>query len=166
MAITEQMMIFAYGSNMHLADLNRWLQRRGGGVLPQSDLKVGRLPNYRLAWNYYSDARGGGAANVVYAPGEQVWGVLLPSGQTLLELIDQKEGHPMRYSRGDAPLTIHTEAGLSTTRAWVYRVTPNYTCHEPCLPTQEYLRLLTDSAVHWGFPADYVARLNRQPTSD
>ncbi|MGC6416828.1 MAG: gamma-glutamylcyclotransferase family protein [Bradymonadia bacterium] len=159
-------MIFAYGSNMHLADLNRWLQEQGGGVVGQFGVKVGRLLNYRLAWNYYSVSRGGGAANVVYAPRDQVWGILLPSDQGLLELIDQKEGHPVRYSRGDTPLLIHARAASSTTQAWVYRVTPEYERNEPCLPTQAYLDLVRESALHWGFDSNYVKRLNHQQTCD
>ena len=62
MTANEQSMIFAYGSNMHLADLNRWLQEQGGGVVGQFGVKVGRLLNYRLAWNYYSVSRGGGGS--------------------------------------------------------------------------------------------------------
>ncbi len=59
------MLVFSYGSNLHIPDLNRYAEDKG---LPAPRLHfVGRawLPDHRLAFGYHSASRGGGALDLV-----------------------------------------------------------------------------------------------------
>ncbi|MBV70861.1 MAG: hypothetical protein CMH52_05875 [Myxococcales bacterium] len=158
----DQQLVFAYGSNMNFQDLARWLdeQNYGGGMPTLSG--VACLEHHRLAWNYWSATRGGGAANVIPSDRHQVWGVLLSVDQTLLDLIDLKEGHPIRYSRGHTRRQLYSSPDGQPISAWVYSVTPEFTRDAICLPTAEYLELMLSAAIELNLPDAYRAMLSRQ----
>ncbi|WP_202410224.1 gamma-glutamylcyclotransferase family protein [Pseudomaricurvus sp. HS19] len=106
---------FAYGSNMNQARMvARGLEYRRA--------LAGRLPGLALAFNKQaSDAPHRAYANVVYAPGRVVEGVLyeLASLQEIRKM-DPFEGAPRRYSR--EIYHIHTDEGEIP--AWVYVANP------------------------------------------
>lgn len=77
---------FAYGSNMS----PRQMAERCPGAVA---LGVARLADYRLAFNRPSPKRWGGhVADVVAAPGAEVWGVLWQVSDAHLEALDRFEG--------------------------------------------------------------------------
>ena len=158
--------IFAYGSNMHLGDLARWLDERGLAELAPLEARPARLVDHALDWHYHSMSRDGGAANVVPAPGAEVRGVVIHGCERLLEAIDAKEGHPVRYSRGTQPVPaacLHTGEVLE---AWVYRVQPAYRTDAPVAPRAAYLQLMLEAAGHHGLGEDWQARLAAIATCD
>lgn len=157
--------IFAYGSNMNLPDLTRWLQANGHGHTGPQQVAAARIPDYELSWNYRSQARRGGAANAVRRAGAELRGLALRADEPLLAAIDAKEGHPARYDRGNEPVHAELLACGSAVRAWLYRVTPAYESDVPVPPRAAYLRLLIDAAERHGLGDDYVARLRRMPTA-
>jgi hypothetical protein len=67
--------VFAYGSNMHVPEVLRAFKERG---VPESGL-LESVPavalGLRLEWNYYSEGRRAGAANVMRSVGASLEGV-------------------------------------------------------------------------------------------
>ncbi len=156
---TEIHRVFAYGSNMNLGDLNRWLQCNNYPTNRVQSIIPARLPGYRLAWNYWSESREGGAANVEKSPNDEVLGGILEIDPTLLRAIDAKEGHPKRYSRLPHPIECFELSNSAGQLVWLYQVTPEFRCDEEKLPTPDYLRIVIQGAQALGLPEDYIKEL-------
>lgn len=166
--------VFAYGSNMNLADLGRWLEcRHQRGQLSRHDIqqvlgllkacgKRAVLEGRRVCWNYYSRKRGGGAANVEQAAGERVFGVAYRVGGRELRLFDCKEDHPTSYRRGEEGEPVLLLDSQEEVAAWVY--VANATSPDPVWPTAEYKAVLLEGARYWGLPPGYIATLEMIPT--
>lgn len=156
--------VFAYGSNMELDDLARWLGERGYPQLVPIAMEPGMLPGYRLCWNYRSPARKGGAANVEPCDGPPLPGLALAVDAALLEAIDHKEGHPERYKRELLPVMLASGRRIE---AWVYRVTEDWRVEgEPVWPRGAYLELLLKGARHHGLPDWHIAALEEVPRAE
>jgi len=162
---TELDWVFAYGSNMDVDDLCRWLKARGHPEPRVARVEVALLSDFRLVWNYRSGARRGGAANVEPAEGKELPGLALQVDAPTLAGIDLKEGHPHRYRRGPKRVPVRLESG-ELERAWLYVVLPEFTLGELVPPRRAYLELLLRAAERHAFPAWYVAELGRTPTAD
>src|SRR5271170_368989 len=80
------MLYFAYGSNMHRPQM----QERCPSAR-FADVAV--LPDHKLAFTRKSAKRGCGVADVVFAPGRKVWGVLYKIADLDLENLDASEGY-------------------------------------------------------------------------
>ena len=160
-------LVFAYGSNLDLPDLGRWLSGRGLAHLSLASASVASLPDWRLVWNYRSNVRRGGAANVEPAPGAVVWGAALSVDEALLAAFDVKEGHPRRYRRVLAPIALPAEGGGEgiLRQAWVYVVTSAYRSESVIPPTRAYLEIVLRGGRALGLPADYLARLAATETA-
>ena len=117
------------------------------------------LRDFERVWNYRSAARGGGAANVHPCLGAEVWGLALQVDGPTLALMDAKEGHPGRYSRGTAPLALYLPDREVDVGAWVYQVTPEFLVGQGCPPTREYLSLIIKAARKYDLPAEEIRRL-------
>ncbi len=76
---------FAYGSNMASSQM---ADRCPGAV----SLGAARLPGYRLAFDAWSNRRGGLVADVLPAPDSEVWGVLWQVTEEHAEALDRYEG--------------------------------------------------------------------------
>ena len=76
---------FAYGSNMASSQM---ADRCPGAI----SLGAARLPGYRLAFDAWSNRRGGLVADVLPAPGSEVWGVLWQVTEEHAEALDRYEG--------------------------------------------------------------------------
>lgn len=160
--------VFAYGSNMHLPDLGRYLRARELPPGALGSVRPAALPGYRLMWNYRSKVRGGGAANVerfefdgaCAFEGAELYGLVLEVDQVLLNAIDVKEGHPARYVRERASVVYGDGV---TAEAWVYVVRPEHCVGEFVAPRAEYLELMIAAAEQHRLPADYVDALRRTP---
>ena len=55
--------VFAYGSNMHLPDLKRWLGAQGCSKTGIHQITPAILEGFELVWNYWSPVRQGGAVS-------------------------------------------------------------------------------------------------------
>lgn len=165
MSDTEPSWVFAYGSNMHLADLRRWFRMKGRPEGTIVRVEAAELSGWRLVWNYYSRARVGGAANIEPAAGDAVHGAALLVDDVALEGIDAKEGHPGRYDRGSEPRDIRLRSGARVP-AWVYVVRPEFHRSPVVAPTREYLELMIGAGREHGLPDAYLAQLLDTPTVD
>lgn len=177
--------VFAYGSNLCLPDLQRWLHDRDRAAHMPLHAERATLPGWRLVWNYASDVRRAGAANVMpedaalrafdsSGPGgvsEQAISPPMPGGlpgallhidATLLAAIDVKEGHPVRYQR--VPVRCRDSAGrLVDAQTWV--VTPRFRrrVFEP--PTAAYRDTIVRGAEAFALPDAWLAWLRSLPTT-
>ena len=156
-------LVFAYGSNMNLEDLTKWLEKQNYRGERPVIIGAARLDGYRLTWNYWSPVRRGGAANVTVSRADCVWGALLEIEPSLLSFFDLKEGHPIRYDRGAHRKKLYSQKQDGLVEAWVYCVTPEYSRAETCLPTAHYLNLVMTAAIALKLPALYVKTLAEQP---
>jgi gamma-glutamylcyclotransferase (GGCT)/AIG2-like uncharacterized protein YtfP len=110
-------LLFAYGSNLAEDQMEEWCPR-------YEFLGPARLDGFRLEFRRRSIRWRGGAADVVEAEGEEVWGALyeLPDGE--VERLDTKEFEGEAYSRREvevehdgAQRRVHTYAVIDKTLA-------------------------------------------------
>lgn len=149
--------IFSYGSNMNLKDLRAWLSDRDynpDGIISH---EKALLKDYVYIWNYYSQSRKCGAANIEYKPDIDVyiWGVLIYIEDSLIKGIDRKEGHPDFYHREFVTVQDSNEKPV---KAITYIAN-----HEKCkqntvYPSEEYKNLIVEAAKEHRFPSDYIKR--------
>ncbi len=149
--------MFAYGSNMNLADLRRWMRDHDHLDVRIDDIVRATLPDHRLVWNYYSAFRRGGAANIEGAPGRRLPGIAMRVCARTRAAIDAKEGHPNVYRRTEVSIELDG-GGIVTADAYIAR--PER-CHPtPQWPTRAYLDLLISAALEHRLPDDHVAALS------
>lgn len=156
--------VFAYGSNMDLEDLRRFFDAHACPGHVERALPA-TLRGHRLVWNYFSRARGGGAANVEPAPGAELPGLVLWVDAAALAGIDLKEGHPTRYRRGPKRVAVELASG-ALERAWLYVVLPQFRQERTVPPTRSYLSLMIAAAERHGLPAWHVEALRATDTAD
>ena len=139
-------LLFAYGSNLAASEIGAWCpEARFAGVA--------RLPDHRLALNRRSIRWGGGAVDVVPAPGEEVWGALYEVPDGALDGLDTKEGQGWAYRRVD----VDVERAGRRVPATAYEVVAKEPEEVPATP--EYAALLVRAARERGLPDHYVRRL-------
>ena len=156
---------FAYGSNMNLEELKKWMVGKNFNPSKIIFAQAAILADYDLIWNYYSSTRECGAANLTSSRGSYVWGVLIELKEDLLGAFDKKEGHPQSYSRGNEHIPVTTRDGRAIP-AWVYIAKPKTDGTRDTRPTRAYKELLRIAAETCGFPPDYREKLSRIETCD
>ena len=145
-----QIKYFAYGSNLDLAQMKI--------RCPSSELiSKGSLSGYRLTFNRYSSGWGGGVADVIQDQDSKVWGLVFKLSNSDLKRLDSYEGcyndQTSLYERWKA--IINTPKG-QISDVWVYTVVEK---QKFVRPTLEYLQIIKDAAVRWGFPKVYQQTL-------
>lgn len=158
-------LVFAYGSNMHARDLGAWLQEHGFADATITVLGCGVLPGHELVWNYWSRARGCGAANVRPRAGRDLPGLVLAVNDRGLAALDRKEGNGAYYDRGAAPQRVVLDTGESV-EAWVYIARPEHVRTDACPPSRAYLTLLLEGAREHGLTTDHIERLQSTAVHD
>ena len=141
-------LLFAYGSNMAAGEIEAFA--------PDARfLGAARLPGRRFELRRRSIRWGGGAADIVEAPGDEVWGALyeLPDGAE--ELLDAKEGVGFAYRRTAVEVELNRERRV----ALAYEVAAKEPEEVP--PTRAYAALITRAARERGLPEHYRRRLLR-----
>ncbi len=156
--------IFAYGSNMNRSDLRSWLEADGFDSSLVIEAVPATLDGYDFVWNYYSVSRGGGTANLEQKEKSVVWGSLLEIDESLLKAFDRKEGHPFFYSRGEERIQVRRADNGETVSVWIYFGKPNRGDRRDIWPSRNYKKIVLDAAIFWGFPQDYVEKINAWPT--
>jgi len=154
--------VFAYGSNMDLDDLRRWLDDKGYASTGLLSSQPGILSGFALVWNYHSKVRAGGAANIEERSGAQLPGLVLTVDAKTLAAIDRKEGHPHRYSRGSRRRSVVLRDN-SRVDAWVYVVQPQFILDNIVPPAADYLRLIVAAARKHRLPLWHIALLEQTP---
>ena len=138
---------FAYGSNMDEA----LIAERCPSA---TDPRPGRLEDFRLEFNVYSDRWGGGAANLEPDPSSYVWGVVWQLDPEDFKHLDTFSGHPTFYRR--ERVVAMTDDGQ--VECMTYRVAHQ---HGYVRPTEEYLSRVRTAIVHHGLPEEALDILDR-----
>jgi gamma-glutamylcyclotransferase len=138
---------FAYGSNMSSRQITPWCPAAIA-------LGPAELPGHRLAFLRRSIRWQGGAADVVPAQGESVWGVLweLPLG---LGELDAKEAAGNAYRRRSAEVLLDGEPR----QAAVYEVISKEP--EELSPPREYIDAMLTGAREHGLPKNWLLRIEQ-----
>lgn len=142
---------FAYGSNLASRIIGQWC--------PQAHfLGPARLEGFRLAFLRRSARWKAGAADVVPAPGEAVWGALYAVSPADLDALDRKEfvadsGYRRR------PVVVDLDG--REVPAATYEVVDK-ACDE-LTPKAEYLALMLEGAGERGLPEPWLAQLRGLP---
>jgi gamma-glutamylcyclotransferase len=137
-------LLFAYGSNMAGAEMEAWCpEHRFVGSA--------RLDGFRLELRRRSIRWGGGAADIVPAPGESVWGALYEVADGELDRLDRKEGEGFAYRRIEVELA-------DGQRASAYEVIDKEPLEVPCSP--EYAELVVAGARERGLPDEWLRELS------
>lgn len=153
--------VFAYGSNMNISNLKKWLKVNGYDDKKIVNTEVAILNGYKIVWNYYAPNRNGGVANLESDTGSIIWGVLIEIESSLLNAFDKKEGPPVTYFRKKEKVT--TLLGLKVT-AWIYMAESNCNGKSDIWPHWEYKKLIIDAAKEHHFPEDYIHSLELIPS--
>ena len=143
---------FSYGSNMSNAEMAAFApEHRFVGPA--------RLPGHRVELRRRSIRWGAGVADVVAAPGGEVWGALYELRGDALDRLDVKEGEGFAYRRREVAVELRSER----LAAWLYEVIDKEPESVPCRP--DYRELLVAAARARGLPDDYVAALSGLPVA-
>ncbi|MDA2979705.1 MAG: gamma-glutamylcyclotransferase [Actinomycetota bacterium] len=136
---------FAFGSNMSRVTL----RDRGVDVNP---VGAALLKDHRLAFTLPSERWTGRAADILPAPGAEVWGVLWE--MTDPDALDPFE---LRYNRSEVDvLQFPTGQADPTQRAFTYKVKPEHRAPDEAPPSHVYLSRMIEGAIEAGLPANYT----------
>lgn len=151
---------FAYGSNMSQEDLNRHFKKHYHYIWVPRRPVIAVLKDYRLDFNFYSESRKGGAANIVESPGDSVIGLLFEVDDQEFKVLARKEGAPDRY--GEIDIQVTADGG--TVDAKTFKVLKKHET-EFEKPTADYMALLIGAAEAEGFPGWYIEKLRSVPVT-
>jgi cation transport regulator ChaC len=150
------MYYFAYGSNMDEEDLKTWCKNKSKSFPQWKLLGTACLENYRLAFNYYSSGRNGGAANLMESQNSRVYGLLFEMSESDRETIREKEGFPNYYV--EITITVkHRDNTISDVTT--YKVVKNKEKIEHQKPSRSYMGLILKNAYNNKFPDEYIRYL-------
>jgi len=158
----EQMLYFAYGSNLNAAQMARRCP-------DHKVVGVAVLRDHRLTFPLTSHDWGGGVSSVQAVHGSEVWGVVYELGDADVESLDRYEGfrgpgdqHNL-YDREFAfvDLTRPDDGSIPRrVRALIYLARPS----NPAPPSRRYLDTILEGARHHRLPEDYLGSLARVAT--
>ena len=150
------MYYFTYGSNMDEDDLGIWCKKQML-PFPQWEFRgTAYLKNYKLVFNYFSESRSGGAANLVVLDESIVYGLLFKVNEADLDTIRKKEGFP-RYYEEILVTVINNEKSISDVITFKVVNSREKQQHQP--PTKHYMGLILKNAVKYDFPLGYIESL-------
>lgn len=141
------MLHFAYGSNLSPKFLRQYC--------PTAVFQMrAELPNYRIAFPFFSQKRQGGISSIVHAPGELVRGVIYEVNQAEMEELDVVESVPQGlYVR-------ETFLVLGEDKRW--HGADLYRCAKPSgpySPARSYVELMLEGAEAHQLNPEYVREL-------
>ena len=142
---------FGYGSNLDIDRLHK--------SCPSARLVLpARLADHRLAFTRKSELKWhGGVADILPAPGEEVWGAVWAIDGEHSRALDQQEGlfrDPPGYER--YRVTVTTEGGDEITCRCYHVVAPD---PQGFAPSPAYKATLLRGARALALPAHYIAAL-------
>lgn len=100
---------------------------------------VARLRNYSIGFTYYSRARKGGVADILYSPGHVVEGVLYEVPDFMR--LDMREGAPFIYIRKRVPVQIN---GV---KKWAYTYEVREKAKQFVPPSRDYAEIILKGAL-------------------
>jgi gamma-glutamylaminecyclotransferase len=137
--------VFAFGSNLDPTQMASRCPTATG-------VTAAVLPNYRLAFGGWSNARRGPVATVKRCDGRLVWGALYRINDRCLRRLDGYEGCPHQYAR--VQMRVHDVYGLPVW-AWVY-VLQNPGADST--PSANYAQAIYKGHEFWGLPTEAITR--------
>jgi cation transport regulator ChaC len=144
---------FAYGSNMDEDDFKEWCQTKNKPFPKWECIGVASLENYEITFNYKSETREAGTANIMEKRGSIVYGLLYIVNKEGLDVIRKKEGHPYRYEE----IKVDVKSGMKVySKVITYKVTKNKELDHHVPPTKSYLQLIIENGKKYSFPEDYL----------
>jgi len=149
---------------MNHPGLFQWLKKHGYDSSMVIDANPGILDGYDYVWNYYSPTRRGGVVNLEQKENAKVWGLLIEFQDPLLKAFDEREGHPVAYTRGQKRVAVRRVQDGKTVFAWLYRAKGHADQGRTVWPTRVYKNTIIQAARFWGFPEDYVSKLKSWKT--
>ena len=139
---------FGYGSNLLASRLHE-------SCPSAAFVAIARLAGFRLAFTRHSTRWGGGVADIIEAPGGEVWGAVWRIPVEERAALDRQEGlhlDPPHYRHIE--VTVMTPAG-DTLDCLAYQVAAHEAAH--IAPSPAYLGTMLRGAAEVGLPAEYVA---------
>ena len=145
----ETMLHYAYGSNLSYRFLRSHCP--GATFLIRAD-----LPNFRVAFTFYSQRRQGGISSILPESGGLVHGVIYDVPEAEMLHLDEIESVPQGLYIRETFLVLGEDGGWH--RADLYRVV-NPT--GPCTPARSYVELMLEGAEEHRLPLTYIEELRR-----
>jgi len=147
---------FAYGSNLDLADWQKWCIANNHQASGLVEHCRAFLPGYVTNYSHYSKGRNGGAANLQEADFglNGVYGSLFIVDHESIEILDDKEGYPKHYGR--QMVKVIAETG-DIIEALTY-ISVKYSGDEFYNPTDKYHELVVSGLSRRGMPTTDIAK--------
>jgi gamma-glutamylcyclotransferase len=145
---------FAYGANLSPQRFEKYHMN----VEP---VGVAKLEKYALKFTLPCEYREKGYASVEREPSREVWGFLYKIDRLSLHLLDVMEWAVMNQYRR-VLLTVKTTEGKEV-QAHTYQA--RYP-REGLFPSDEYKKLIQESARQHGFPIAYIEEIQKVPSRD
>jgi len=140
---------FAYGSNLS----SRFLKEH----CPNARfLMKAYLPNFRVAFLFYSKRRKGGISSIISDPGKLVKGVVYEVPDEEMVKLDEVESVPQGLYTRETFLVLGEESKLY--KADLYRVVDPA---GPFVPALSYVELMVEGAEEHNLDSEYVETLRR-----
>lgn len=140
------MLYFAYGSNLNLADLNRWCREKKERGDFLEFYSTGVLRDFTARFTLLSEVRSGGVLDVVPKRGSEVPGVLFTvASADGWRLLDLKEGVPNHYERADVDVAVR---GGGIINAITYSVAAHRR-QDHVVPHQHYVDVVCEGLKEW-----------------
>lgn len=157
------MWYFAYGSNLNARAVAEWCRHHGKRLPSLRNGKPAVLQNYRLCFPLFSEAWGGGIADIIYDPGKSVSGALFELTELEQRVLDEKVGRRLdanvkeigTYRRLD--IVVSPIGKGEAIKAMTYQGLLVEKYHIP--PSQFYMDLLIQGAYANGLSMMWIAYL-------
>jgi len=141
---------FGYGSNLDCEDWKKFCKKKEKDPNSIKELPgIYLLTDYELAFDYYSEGRGGGALDVVKKRGGKVPGKLFKVSEEGWTALDAKEGAPTSYKQKKVQVL---DADGKSHNVITYVVTQK---KEHQLPTDEYIQIVLRGYDFYGITKKY-----------
>lgn len=162
--MAQKRLYFAYGENMNLGRLKKWLFQRGGRPDGIVMTQRAELKGYSLVFNVHREIPWkAGVANLVEDPKGCVEGVLMEIDPSIDNLVQKKEAYPAASKRVEVTVTGDQEKEYD--RVTLY-VSTRAEEGKVLSPSKAYMKLLLDAAEDFGFSKAAVGAMKKIKTVD
>jgi hypothetical protein len=134
-------------------DLDKWCKEKGYNEIKYLNIKPAILKDYKLCFNYFSNYRNCGTANIMCFKGFNTYGLLINIAEIDKKTIRDKEGYPNNYS--EITINVETFDGELIKDVLTYKVIKEREKREYQPPSRCYMNLIINNAEKYGFPAEY-----------
>jgi gamma-glutamylcyclotransferase (GGCT)/AIG2-like uncharacterized protein YtfP len=156
--VTATEFVFAYGSNMDLAQM----RERCPNSLDLLQPFVARAKGWKLYFPRHSDRRQGGVGSILSKSDETVWGVVFGLTAEDLAKLDRSEGTSVGAYRR---VRIQVAWGRDLKQeVWTYLAIPQDEPPRHYPPHEDYLAQYIRGAESFKLPAEYIDKLKRIET--